>query len=468
MTPSKSATPNVLAISTYELGQQPLVLARLASVMDRAGINYSLVDNSLQRRSFDRRDDFRLADGSLPTHIVISVPMHTATQLGRDIARQARRILAGSVHIVALGLYCDTADSTLDLFDNRLPSLDPLPLLELFGVRPADPTHQPGTYLPNRDSLPGISNYAYFLSRGEKKLVGYVESTTGCAHSCRHCPVPVVHKGRFKAEPVQSILTQIDRLYLEGARHITFGDPDFLNGPTHALRVVRGMHSEHPDLTFDATIKVEHILENPGIWNEMAGLGLKFVVSAFEHTSDLVLSKLDKGHTKNDILAALQLLGANGISVRPSLLPFTPWTTKESLLELIEFVFDNDLVESVDPVQLSIRLLIPLGSLLLEDPDLKAGPWDDGLLSFSWKHQDPSLDAIQSSFATIAEKSLAEQIPNDQAIGAMRETAYKALGIRAPALSYRPRAEAPPRLSESWFCCAEPTSLQKLQLGSPE
>jgi len=38
-----------------------------------------------------------------------------------------------------------------------------------------------------------------------------------------------------------------------GATHITFGDPDFLNGPGHALKVVRAAHAEFPRLTFDFT-----------------------------------------------------------------------------------------------------------------------------------------------------------------------------------------------------------------------
>ncbi len=58
-----------------------------------------------------------------------------------------------------------------------------------------------------------------------------------------------------------------------GARHIDFGDPDFLNGPGHALSVVRAMHAEFPDLTFDVTTKVEHILKRGSLLPELGRLG---------------------------------------------------------------------------------------------------------------------------------------------------------------------------------------------------
>ncbi len=49
-----------------------------------------------------------------------------------------------------------------------------------------------------------------------------------------------------------------------GAQHITFGDPGFFNGVGHALAIVGALHREHPQLTYDRTIKIEHLLYNQG------------------------------------------------------------------------------------------------------------------------------------------------------------------------------------------------------------
>lgn len=452
----------VLAISTYELGHQPLILARLATALDSLGISTELCDNSIFNRPFADKSDFQIAGGEFPTHLVISVPMHTATQLGKTIASRAREFFGNSITIIAVGLYAKVALSFTGLFDIGVPQGSNEQIMEAIGVKLDDSIRSNlKLQVPDRSKLPEIHNYAHLLEQNGKRLVGYVETTTGCAHSCKHCPVPVVHHGSFRAIAASIVLKEIDQLYKSGARHITFGDPDFLNGPTHSLKITRAMHQKYPDLTFDATIKIEHILENRNIWAEMAELGLTLVVSAFEHTSDLILTKLAKGHTKAQIVEALQLLRSHGIEVRPSLLPFTPWTDRQSLIELIEFIYDNNLVESVDPVQLSIRLLIPLDSLVLGDEDLQIGPWNPDLLSFEWRSSDPLIDELQLQLSQIAQDSLDRQMPSIQVFDEMRRCIYGAFSLTPPTRSqYRATCEEKPRLSEAWFCCAEPTRRQ--------
>src|SRR5262249_21184093 len=151
-----------------------------------------------------------------------------------------------------------------------------------------------------------------------------------------------------------------------GARHITFGDPDFLNGPGHSLAIVRGLHAEFPEVTFDATIKVEHILERRAVFPELAALGCAFVVSAVESLSPPVLRRLRKGHTRADVVEALRILEGAGILMQPTFVAFTPWTTARDYLEVLDFVAAHGLVEQVAPVQYSIRLLVPPGSALLD------------------------------------------------------------------------------------------------------
>jgi hypothetical protein len=55
------------------------------------------------------------------------------------------------------------------------------------------------------------------------------------------------------------------------------------------------------------------------------------------------------------------------------------------------------LVEHVSPVQLTIRLLVPAGSRLLELPEARAavGEFDEDALSYRWVHPDPRVDRLQ-------------------------------------------------------------------------
>jgi radical SAM superfamily enzyme YgiQ (UPF0313 family) len=279
-------------------------------------------------------------------------------------------------------------------------------------------------------------------------VVGYVEASHGCAHRCRHCPIPVVYDGRIRIVAQDTVLADIAQQVEAGARHITFGDPDFLNGVHHSRRIVRAMHERWPELTFDCTTKVEHILRHESIWGEMANAGCLFVVSAFETVDDSILERLDKGHTTADAARVVTLLREHGIEIRPSFVSFTPWTTLDGVRDILDFVADHDLIGSVDPVQYTIRLLLPEGSLLLDHPDLAPylGPYDAEHLTYTWIAADPQVDALQLRLAALVEARVAA--------GASIADTYLAARAAAGAreLILAGSVEGRPRLTESWFC----------------
>jgi radical SAM superfamily enzyme YgiQ (UPF0313 family) len=202
---------------------------------------------------------------------------------------------------------------------------------------------------------------------GEAHLAGYVESSRGCLHTCRHCPVVPVYNGRFFIIPQETVLADIRQQVAAGARHISFGDPDFLNGPGHALNITRALHREFPDVTFDFTTKVEHILEKRHLFPELADLGCSFVISAFEAVSDEVLGHLDKGHTVADMEEALAIVAEAGMAIQPTWVAFTPWTSLDDYLDLLTWIREQNLIQHVPAVQLAVRLLIPPHSALLEN-----------------------------------------------------------------------------------------------------
>ncbi len=331
--------------------------------------------------------------------------------------------------------------------------------------------------VPARHLLPPLDRYAKLAAFGETRIAGYVEAAHGCSHRCRHCPVPVVYDGRTRLVGIESTLADVAQLIDLGARHVTFGDPDFLNGPHYAMRVVDALHSAFPELTFDVTAKVEHILENASIWPKMSASGCLFVVSAFESASDRILAHLQKGHSAADEPEAVALLRASGIEPRPSFLPFTPWTTARDVFDLLELVEECDLVGNVDPVQLSIRLLVPPGSLLMSSDSLEGllGPYDEEHLSWTWRAGDARLETLAQRIAHLAERASNEEWPAELAYLTIRSEVVDQLGrFGAPepkkAMARLRSPIAPderPRLTESWFCCAEPTGNQLARVTHP-
>ncbi len=466
----------VLLISCYELGHQPAGLSMPMAFLRRQGVNADALDVSVE--GFDAEKIMRA------NFIGISVPMHTALRLGVSVAQEIRKINA-DCHICFYGLYASlNADYLLEsVADSIIGGEFETPLVELIqtvlaknntdqdtgkmlalpvGVKTK--THEAAPNLahlnfvrPERSVLPTLNLYARLQYKSEERLVGYVEASRGCLHTCTHCPIPSVYGGRFFVVPSAVLLEDIRSLVAAGAEHITFGDPDFLNGPLHSLRLVRALHEEFPHLTFDCTVKVEHIIKHKELFAEFAQSGCIFVVSAVESLSNTVLMHLEKGHTRKDVFEALQILRDAGISMRPSLVSFTPWTTLDDFIEVLDFVEAENLIDAIDPVQYSIRLLVPPGSVLLGREDTKRwiGKLNQEAFTYEWQHPDKRMDELQKRVAGLVEVAVQTNEDTMETFYHIRDLAYRMRGDDTASLAKVHVASVrirPPRLTEAWFC----------------
>jgi hypothetical protein len=242
-----------------------------------------------------------------------------------------------------------------------------------------------------------------------------------------------------------------------GAEHITFGDPDFLNGPTHALRVTGAMHDEFPMLTFDFTTKIEHIIKHRALFPEFSRRGCLFAVSAVESLSDTVLANLEKGHSRADVFEALAIMRQAGIALRPSLVSFTPWTTLDDYIDVFDVVEQEDLIDHVDPVQYAVRLLIPPGSLLLQRQAIQpfVGPLDQAAFSYRWTHPDGRMDELHRAVTTLVEQGAKADADPALTFEQLRALAMAVRdGCEPPQVTLRlsPTRRRSPRLTEPWFC----------------
>src|SRR5215475_5909575 len=263
-------------------------------------------------------------------------------------------------------------------------------------------------HVPDRTNLPALKSYAHLvLPSGEHRVAGYTESSRGCKHHCRHCPIVPVYEGTFRVVDREVVLADIRQQVAAGAQHITFGDPDFFNGTGHAIPLVEALHRELPQLTYDVTIKVEHLLRNNDLLATLRSTGCLFIVSAVESLDDEVLEKLAKNHTRADFFRVMKLCRRAGIVLQPTFVPFTPWTTRKQIADLFEQIARMDLVEAVAPVQLAIRLLITAGSRLLELKDVRnaVGPFDAKALVHPWKHVDPEVDGLCDELQDVVSSS---------------------------------------------------------------
>lgn len=447
---------HVLLLSTYELGHQPLHVATAAAALDGAGHRVSVRDLSVDGLD----DDVVEAAGA----VAISVPMHTATRLAESVVKR----IADRRHdlpIALFGLYGAVGASSLGALVDHVVVGEYEPGL-VDWVNGLDRGRRgAGTVrvdlgvtkvpVPRRDGLPDLSRYTHLEVGSDHRQVGFVEASRGCRHRCRHCPIPSVYDGRFRIVDVDTVVADVDGLVDAGARHITFGDPDFLNGPAHAVRVLEAVAARHPGLSFDLTIKVEHLLVHRGLLGTLSELGVLFVVSAFETVSDRILELLDKGHTAADMAEAVALCRSHGIDVHPSWLPFTPWTKGEDVLGIFRFLDRHELMEVTDPVQMGIKLLVPQGSLLEGLPAFSrvAGDYLPDRLGYDWDYEDPSVDALQRRLASMAARAADDGTDRVTTLVEMWRSVLDHQGAD-PSEAQIPAGATTgrPRLTEPWFC----------------
>jgi radical SAM superfamily enzyme YgiQ (UPF0313 family) len=447
----------ILLIACYELGHQPLAVAWPVAFLERAGYAPAVLDLSVEPFDLEKVRHARL--------IAVSVPMHTALRLGVQVAERVRAVNP-TCHLAFYGLYATLNEAYLrgHGVDSVVSGEVEQALVELADALAGDHRRPPanGPRLqkllfpaPSRRQLPALKKYARLEHGGRQEVAGYVEASRGCRHFCAHCPIPPIYGGRFFIVPRAVVLGDVRQLVEAGAAHISFGDPDFLNGPGHAFAIAGDLHAEFPHVTFDVTAKIEHLLRHRRRLPELARAGCLFVVSAVESLSDVVLGHLSKGHSRADVLEALRAVHDAGLTLRPTWVPFTPWTTLDDYREMLDFVERESLVDTVDPVQYSIRLLVPPGSLLADSPALR--PYLGRLVAkdfhYEWTHPDALMDQLQRAVAAQVVEAAGREEDAAVTFGSIRNLAEGAAGRPprpAPRLpSGRPRA---PRLSEPWFC----------------
>jgi radical SAM superfamily enzyme YgiQ (UPF0313 family) len=444
----------ILLISTYELGRQPVHVASPAASLRAAGHEVRTADLFVEELGGTYLD--------WAERVAISVPMHTATRLADDVVQALARSHP-SLPVALYGLYADVGGSDVDA--RLVGEYEPALLEWAAGNAPGTRIHRGRSELvvPDREGLPPLEAYARLERPDDTVLAGAVEASHGCRHRCRHCPIPAVYDGRIRAVPRQDVLTDISNLVGSGAGHITFGDADFLNAPAHSVGILERAHAIHPDVTFDATVKVEHIVDHADLWPALADLNLLFVVSAFESVDDRTLQILDKGHDLADMRRAIDLVRGVGIHIRPTWLPFLPWTTPSDIADIFQFVAEHDLSGATDPVQMSIRLLVPRGSLLEEHPTVSVHltRYDDPGLTWLWEFNDPETEVLHKELEAIAAEASDCGQDTVSTLEEMREAVMRASGRDLPAFE---EGTPSPRLTESWFCCAEPTEGQSVSI----
>ena len=467
---------SVLLISTYEMGRQPFGLASPAAFLEEAGFDVACLDLSVQRLDRDAVERAAL--------VAFYLPMHTAARIALDVLDKVV-VWNPDAHVCLYGLYAlasakvmqqrgactilggEFEEGLVRLAQRICPpvqtspdqTLEYQPETNIEGERQVEPEislKRQQFRTPSRNNLPALAEYAHLTTaNGARRTVGYTETTRGCKHLCRHCPVVPIYGGQFRVIQPKVVLADIEQQVVAGAEHITFGDPDFLNGPKHAAKIVTTLHKRYPHLTYDVTVKVEHLLAYPALLSTLRETGCVFVTSAIESVDNRVLEILDKGHTRDDFFEVVRLFREAGLALQPTFVAFTPWTTLDSYADLLSTLIELNMINNVPSIQLAIRLLIPAGSCLLEVPEVNRliGEFEPRSLGYPWRHSDSRVDELQREIQTTIEHATActDRLEIFAQICELLGPRLKQPAPLPPVTTIRPRATIP-YLSEPWYC----------------
>ncbi|MBO2537224.1 arsinothricin biosynthesis radical SAM protein ArsL [Rummeliibacillus suwonensis] len=415
---------NILLISNFEGGFQPNTVATAATPLIKAGFNVSILDTYVEgivEEKFINQD-----------LVAIAVPLFDAVSAGVEISKRVYQINPRA-HITFFGQH-----ATINA--NRLAGKysdscicgeweQPLTLLakhisgehqeELPGVLFAEnalkgetiPPYMSRNHLdlPSRHLLPPL--YKYPQKQINKILqseavVGSTEIARGCHHKCLYCSVFAAYGGKVILVPEDIVLEDVRSLVKGGMTHLTFIDADFFNAKYHGIKILRKLHQEFPQLTYDFTTRIDHILENKDTLQEMKKLGVKFITSALEFPSEEVLDAVAKDTSVADIEEAITYLREIGIQLNPTFIMFNPWSKLEDLTTFRTFVEDNELGKIIDPIQYETRLYLYKGSPLLSKESIKALELKEYEFYYDWKHPDSRLDELYYEMLTPAEEGI--------------------------------------------------------------
>jgi len=455
----------VVLISTYELGRQPFGLASPAAWLRRDGAKVTCLDLAKQKFQVET---IRSAD-----LVAFYLPMHTATRIAVGAIERVKN-LNPEAHLCCYGLYAPVNDDYLrglgiqtiigGEFEEGLAALARklrcAPLLKK-GSEQTEPKislQRQKFLVPQRQGLLSLNHYAHLqMGSGIFRTAGYTEASRGCLHLCRHCPVVPIYQGKFRIVQAEVVLEDIRRQVAGGAEHITFGDPDFFNGISHSLAILGRLHQEHPDLTYDVTVKIEHLLKYSRHLHKLRETGCMFVTSAVESVDDRTLRLLAKNHTRDDFFEVVRRFRQADLILAPTFVPFTPWTSREDYQKLLNDLLELDLVENVAPIQLAIRLLIPAGSKLLELSETLSilEGFDPVALSYRWKNSESQVESLQADVLKLIKEGEARNSSRREIFSAIWNCTNDGTeeNLREPCVSQVPLSRATiPYMDEPWYC----------------
>ncbi len=409
----KPALKQVALISTYETGFQPLLVSTAGASFIKNGITPDAYDLYL-----DKCDRSGIASYKF---VGIGLGLFDSLEGGFSAGKEIRG-KNPQAHICFYGPYASlNRERLLECGDSCIIGDWEKPIVELANAvlkgeewtrvenvysrtnkSPKFKFYRDECLVPARHLLPSVRTYQNtFIEKvvNKKMMVGNVETTRGCHHTCKFCSVFAVSGTRVKFIDEAVIMADVDQLVQEGVEHITFVDAEYINSIKFSLAIVNKIHEKYPHMTYDFTTRVDHITENEDAIPEFKRTGCIAITTSIEFPAENILEKLRKEITLDQVIKAMDILKRNGIQVNTTFVTFNPWTGLEGLMDLAIFIKENNLGDVIDPIQYETRLHLYKGSPLLDDEALANVELTEREFHWEWEHPDARVEEVFQKMA---------------------------------------------------------------------
>ncbi|MGB9886408.1 MAG: B12-binding domain-containing radical SAM protein [Moorellales bacterium] len=339
----------------YRLGLvlPPLGLAYLAEMVRRRGHEVHLLDLNVEREGLTDLDwsqwDLVGISGDTSRHPEALAIARQAKEAGRTVVMGGYHatfmdedtLKSGVVDYVVRGegenVFPDLVDC-LAAGENpaRVRGLSFLVDGNVFRTPDAEPVRDLDSLpLPARDLLP---MHKYRRSHLSGRLLTSMITSRGCPHNCFFCSSSSFAGRRWRARQAKSIVDEIEHLVERyNFKAIAFLDDNFTLSPRRVLEVCQEITRRGLDVFWWCFARVDTIVRNERMVEEMARAGAKMVFLGLESASEAVLQAYKKGFTTDVAAQAVRLLKKHGIRVWGSFILGGLNETREAIRQTVEY-----------------------------------------------------------------------------------------------------------------------------------
>lgn len=331
----------------------PLGLAYIAALLEKAGYEVKIIDNSIMLWSIEKIiNEIRLFNPSCIGFSATSAMIPFTKRLAREIKDEFKNIflIAGGPGVTAdknlifetaidFGVYGEGEYSFLELISTLEKNNQSFKGIKgiIINIENEKIINPPRPYIENLDNLPmpalhllpDINLYRINPDRRIEFPLGTIISSRGCPYNCIFCDHNIFSR-TWRGHSAKRVVDEMKRLVnIYGVREIDFEDDLFIFDKKRVIEICKLIKKEGLKIKWQCTVRANLVDEE--LIKEMASAGCWLVSIGVESGSQRILNLIKKGITIEQVKKAVTLAHKYKIKPRGYFMINHPSETREEI-----------------------------------------------------------------------------------------------------------------------------------------